>query len=57
MPRFRESMSLSLPSPTIDSSSGVAVGPGQMALTVMLWRAISRATVLPNPMIPALQAE
>ena len=49
-------MTFSFPSAT-DSSSGVSVGPGQMALTVMPYRATSRAMVLPNPMIPALQAE
>src|SRR6476659_10724738 len=33
-------------SPTIEANSGVSVGPGQMAVTLIWVRAISRATAL-----------
>src|SRR5262249_61858988 len=39
-----------------DCSIGVSVGPGHTQLTLILWRAISRANDLVKPIRPALAA-
>ena len=38
-------------------NSGVSVGPGHTQLTVILWRAPSRASDFVKPMMPPLAAE
>ena len=57
MTRLRLSASLGLGPANSFWNSGVSDGPGQTQLTLMRWRAVSRAMVLVKAMRPPLAAE
>ena len=54
---FRASASAGRPAVNSLVKSGVSEGPGQTQLTLIRWRAISRASVLVNAITPPLAAE